>query len=176
MTEARRQFTDDFKREAVALLVSSGRPLTQIAGELGIAPSMLRNWRRGGRHSGPALRPNASASTPHSVLDPAAEISRLRRENDRLRMERDILKTYGPPRPQEACARRSVRSASTYPVSELRLRPRWRSARPGPHKNDGIEVPFFRPGFQSAGSTVRPSRFHHSQISAATSPRQVLGS
>jgi transposase len=54
MAQARRQFTDDFKREAVALLVSSGRPLTQIAGELGIAPSMLRNWRRGGRNSGPA--------------------------------------------------------------------------------------------------------------------------
>ena len=88
MTQARRQFTDDFKREAVALLMSSGRPLTQIAGELGIAPSMLRNWRRGGRNTGS----NPPASASHSVLDPAAEISRLRRENDRLRMERDILK------------------------------------------------------------------------------------
>jgi putative transposase len=45
MGQGRRQFTDEFKREAVALLGSSGRPLTQIAGELGIAPSMLRNWR-----------------------------------------------------------------------------------------------------------------------------------
>ena len=36
-------------------------------------------------------------------------------------------KTYGPPRPQEACASRSDRSASTYPVSELPLRPRWSS-------------------------------------------------
>jgi transposase len=92
MAQARRQFTDDFKREAVALLVSSGRPLTQIARELGIAASMLRNWRRGGRNSGPALGLNTPASAPHSVLDPAAEISRLRRENDRLRMERDIQK------------------------------------------------------------------------------------
>jgi transposase len=49
------------------------------------------------------LHPNKSAST--SSPDPTAEIARLRRENDRLRMERDILKTYGPPRPQEACAR-----------------------------------------------------------------------
>ena len=76
--------------EAVALLASSGRPLTQIAGELGIAPSMLRNWRSGGRNA--ALRPNTLGSAPHCVPDPAAEISRLRRENDRLRMERDILK------------------------------------------------------------------------------------
>jgi transposase len=51
---------------------------------------MLRNWR--GRNAGPALRPNTPASAPHFVPDPAAEISRLRRENDRLRMERDILK------------------------------------------------------------------------------------
>ena len=47
MGQGRRQFTDEFKREAVALLVSSGRPLLQIAGELGISPSMLRNWRNG---------------------------------------------------------------------------------------------------------------------------------
>jgi transposase len=94
MGQGRRQFTDEFKREAAALLASSGRPLTQIAAELGIAPSMLRNWRGrdGGRNAGPALRPNTPASAPHFVPDPAAEISRLRRENDRLRMERDILK------------------------------------------------------------------------------------
>ena len=94
MGQGRRQFTDEFKREAVALLASSGRPLIQIAAELGIAPSMLRNWRgrSGGRNAGPALRPNTPAPAPHSAPDPAAEISRLRRENDRLRMERDILK------------------------------------------------------------------------------------
>ena len=74
-------------------------------------------------------------------------------------------KTYGPPRPQGLFARRSDRSASTYPVSELPPRPRWRSARSGPHKGLGVDAPFFRSGFQSAGSTVRPSRFHHSQIS-----------
>ena len=94
MGAGRRQFTDEFKREAVALLASSGRPLIQIAAELGIAPSMLRNWRgrSGGRNAGPALRPNTPTPAPHSAPDPAAEISRLRRENDRLRMERDILK------------------------------------------------------------------------------------
>ena len=94
MGQGRRQFTGEFKREAVALLASSSRPLTQIAGELGIAPSMLRNWRNrgGGRNPGSALRPNTPAPAPHSVPDLAAEISRLRRENDRLRMERDILK------------------------------------------------------------------------------------
>ena len=94
MGQGRRQFTDEFKREAVALLASSGRPLTQIAGELGIASSMLRNWRgrSGGWNAGLALRSNTPAPAPHSVPDPAAEISRLRRENDRLRIARHSKK------------------------------------------------------------------------------------
>ena len=59
MGAGRRQFTDEFKREAVTLLASSGRPLVQIASELGISPSMLRNWRNRseGRNAGSALRP-----------------------------------------------------------------------------------------------------------------------
>jgi transposase-like protein len=48
MGTTRRLFTDEFKREAVELLASSGRPLSQIAGELGIAASMLRAWRNKG--------------------------------------------------------------------------------------------------------------------------------
>ncbi len=93
MGQGRRQLPDEFKREAVGLLASSGRPLLQIANELGISPSMLRNWRNGsgGRDAGSARHP-IPASAPHSAPDPAAEISRLRRENDRLRTERDILK------------------------------------------------------------------------------------
>jgi transposase len=43
--EDRRSFADEFKREAVSLLTSSGRPVTQVARELGIQPSMLRHWR-----------------------------------------------------------------------------------------------------------------------------------
>ena len=93
MGQERRHFTDEFKTEAIALLASSGRPLVQIASELGISPSMLRNWRnrQGGQNAGSAVPPKP-APTASSVSDPAVEISRLCRENDRLRMERDILK------------------------------------------------------------------------------------
>ena len=93
MSQGRRHFTDEFKREALALLGSSGRPSSRIATELGISPSMLCNWRNGsgGREAGSARHP-ILASAPHSAPDSAVEISRLRRENDRLRMERDILK------------------------------------------------------------------------------------
>ena len=92
MGQGRRQFTDEFKREAIALLASSGRPLLQIATELGISPSMLRNWRNRseGRNAGSAPRPILAPAS--SVPDSVSEMSRLRRENDRLRMERDILK------------------------------------------------------------------------------------
>jgi transposase len=90
-----RRFTDEFKREAVALLQTSGRPLIQIARELGIQPSMLRNWRKiAGMPAGAAL-PSEMQATPPQAGSPgeqSAEITRLKREVERLRMERDILK------------------------------------------------------------------------------------
>ena len=59
MGTARRQYPDEFKREALELLVSSGRPLSQIAGELGIPPERLRAWRNksGGSKAGSPRRP-----------------------------------------------------------------------------------------------------------------------
>ena len=68
MGQERRQFTDEFKREAVFLLASSGQPLLQIVSELGVSPAMLRNWRnrREGRGAG-------AAPALHSVPDPAVE-------------------------------------------------------------------------------------------------------
>lgn len=90
MGTTRRLFTDEFKREAVELLASSGRPLSQIAGELGIAASMLRAGDGG--QAGSPRRPNTQAAIPPAGADLAAENARLRRENERLRMEREILK------------------------------------------------------------------------------------
>ena len=97
MTKMRREFTPEFKREAVALLASSGRPLMQIATELGISPSMLRTWRTvvhgGTPRSRAGSKGSATSSSPMaSPADQAAEIARLRRELDRTRMERDVLK------------------------------------------------------------------------------------
>ena len=97
MAKRRREFTPEFKREAVALLDSSGRPQMQIAAELGIQPSMLRQWRSALMGGSPPPRatasPGAAAASPVvSPSDQAAEIARLRRELDRTRMERDVLK------------------------------------------------------------------------------------
>src|SRR6202048_3267954 len=89
-----RPFTDDFKRQAVDLVASSGRSVGSVAKELGLRDSVLRRWveRRGaGREPrAAARRPPTQATLPSA--DHAAEIARLQRENERLRMERDILK------------------------------------------------------------------------------------
>ena len=107
MAKTRREFTPEFKREAAAMLESSGRPQMQIAAELGIQPSMLRQWRTALMGGSPTSRPAGSpGSVPMNPVaspsDQAAEITRLQRELDRTRMERDVLKkTYGPPRLQD---------------------------------------------------------------------------
>ncbi len=93
-TKARREFGPEFKQEAVALLEGSGRPLTQVATELGIQPSMLRNWReiaRGGRGRS-RTDPPASGATGPTPADLASQNAKLKRELDRTRMERDVLK------------------------------------------------------------------------------------
>ena len=88
----RRSFTEEYKRQAAELVVSSGRSITSVCKELGLRDSVLRRWVDKLRKE-PALaarRPTTQA-TPMPA-DQAAEIARLRAENERLRMERDILK------------------------------------------------------------------------------------
>ncbi len=95
MTKSRREFTDEFKREAVAQLEGGGRPLTQVAAELGIQPSMLRNWRvkaHGGVARSRAGPPASVPATGTSPADLASQNAKLKRELDRTRMERDVLK------------------------------------------------------------------------------------
>lgn len=102
-TKTRRAFTDEFKREAVSLLASSGRPLTQVASELGIQPSLLRSWRSA---LSDAVKTPARPGVPIATAGPSAEqteIRRLQKELERAQMERDILKKTisifsGPPK------------------------------------------------------------------------------
>ena len=77
-------YSEEYRREAVELLLSSGRPLSQVAKELGVSANSLRNWRnqRLGDGSG------GGADGPRGE----AELRRLRRENEYLRRQRDILK------------------------------------------------------------------------------------
>jgi transposase len=85
MTQQRR-FTKEFEEEAVRLVRTSGRTQREVAEDLGIGLSTLVRWI--GRHR------DRQASDPGRPEqgDAAAELKRLRRENEILRQERDILK------------------------------------------------------------------------------------
>jgi transposase len=101
-TKVRRSFTDEFKREAVSLLASSGRPLAQVARELGIQPSMLRHWRDDTPTTG-TLTGRGGSHSSGGMSAEQAEIRRLEKELARVQMERDILKKAigifsGPPK------------------------------------------------------------------------------
>jgi transposase len=95
-SKSRREYPLEFKREAVLLWETSGRPQMDVARELGIQPSFLRRWQKAGCGSqpaaAPAARPVSALTVMTSPADQAAEIARLKRELDRARMERDILK------------------------------------------------------------------------------------
>ena len=84
MTQQRR-FTKEFEEEAVRLVQTSGRTQREIAGDLGIGLSTLVRWI-GRSRDGRAVDPAAMES------EVTAELKRLRRENEILRQERDILK------------------------------------------------------------------------------------
>ena len=80
-----RRFTKEFAQEAVRLVETSGRTQREIAGDLGIGLSTLVRWI-GRSRDRRAVDPVAAEN------DVAAELKRLRRENEILRQERDILK------------------------------------------------------------------------------------
>ena len=83
----RRQYTAEFKRDAVALVMEQGYTMTLAAQNLGVRPKMLSRWKREQQHHQDAAFPDQGHQSPKP-----AELRRLREDNQRLRMERDILK------------------------------------------------------------------------------------
>ena len=77
----RRQFTEEFKAEAVALVEASGGQIAKVARELNIHDSSLGNWVRRAREQADGAPSDAER----------AEIRELKRELERVRRERDIL-------------------------------------------------------------------------------------
>jgi transposase len=87
MTKARRQYSREFKQEAVQLLETSGKSASELERELGIGKGNLWRWKREFAADGEDAFPG------HGRLTPDEErLRQLERENEILRQERDILK------------------------------------------------------------------------------------
>jgi len=87
MTKTRRTYTDEFKREAVQLLESSGKSARQLERELGIGKTCLSRWKRELEEKDKQAFPGQGHVPPEQE-----QIQELERQVEILRQERDILK------------------------------------------------------------------------------------
>ena len=84
MTERkRRRFTQEFKRDAVALVMEQGYSIAQAAQAIDVSENNLRRWKK---------EFEQEANGERLTADERAELIRLRRENRQLKMEKEILK------------------------------------------------------------------------------------
>jgi transposase-like protein len=85
MPEHRRKFSPQFKAEAVQMVIETGKPIAEVARDLGIHDGTLGNWVTTWRREHPE---------PDQGLSPVerARVSELEEENRRLRMENEFLK------------------------------------------------------------------------------------
>lgn len=87
MVSKRRRYTREFKIETVRLITDSDQPVSEVARDLEIHPNTLYKWiHQYGEN------PKEAFPGKGKQASEADELSRLRRENQRLKMERDILK------------------------------------------------------------------------------------
>jgi transposase len=94
----RRQFTREFKLEAVRLIKDRGVSYARAAEDLGVHPTQLRDWVKKF-----ADDPQHAFPGPGQMNPEQQEIERLKRKVNKLKAERDILKNC--PGPLPACAR-----------------------------------------------------------------------
>ena len=82
---SRRRFTPEYRAEAVALVIDSGRRVSDVAKSLGINETTLANWVHRAKERGDV------PDKPLSTAD-RAELERLRKENTQLQMDNSFLK------------------------------------------------------------------------------------
>jgi transposase len=87
ITQKRKNYTAEFKREAVRLVTEQGYSMSQAARNLDININMLRRWKHQINEQGQDAFPGKGRLLPEQE-----ELYRLREENKRLRVEREILK------------------------------------------------------------------------------------
>ncbi len=84
MSEKRKKYDREFRDGAVRIVEETGKPIAQIARDLGVNEGTLGNWVK--------LTRERSEGTRGLSKDDVAELKRLRGEIAELRMERDVLK------------------------------------------------------------------------------------
>jgi transposase len=87
MAKPRRTFTPEYKVQAVKLVTEQAKSIAEVARDLDLSESLLRGWKQ-------ALAVEGARAFPGRGNPPALEeeLRRLRAENKRLTMERDVLK------------------------------------------------------------------------------------
>jgi len=87
MGKKRNHYSKEYKIEAVRLVVEEGRRVSEVARELGISEGLLRRWKKRYEEGKEDPFPGSGRLSPEDEA-----FRQLKRENERLRMERDILK------------------------------------------------------------------------------------
>ena len=86
MGSKRKQYTQEFKDSAVKLVTEQGYKMTEASRNLGVNVSVLRRWKNAAEDGGHRDKKGQSST------DLKAELTRLKIENYRLTLEREILK------------------------------------------------------------------------------------
>jgi transposase len=87
---SRKRYDEEFKRNAVELLLSGVQDLKPLARDLGVWPATLREWRD--RYLGAVGDPPEGPPKGSGPREIAEELRSLRKENEKLRRQREILK------------------------------------------------------------------------------------
>lgn len=82
-----KQHTEEFKQEAIRLATTSPQPIAKTARDLGIKEATLYNWVSVAKNQAPTI-----TNTQGNQVNLIEELNRLRKENARLKEEREILK------------------------------------------------------------------------------------
>lgn len=84
-TSKRKTYTPEYRREAARLVIDTGRTIVAVAGEIGVGAQMLGRWVQQEQ-----ARAGGGPDAPLEVSE-RAELERLRRENQELRMDNEFL-------------------------------------------------------------------------------------
>lgn len=84
-SKKRKNYTKSFKEEAVKLITDEGYSFAEAGRNLGVNPNLISRWKR-------ELDGGGSEMSPDQLVALRAELKDLRKENKRLKMEREILK------------------------------------------------------------------------------------